>query len=251
MSIPASITVGDLINKANQYAASGDNDPTTSMRNDRVFILTGSQDSTVVPGVAMKAQQFYLNFVDEQNIKSVFDLAAGHTFPTISYGNPCTQTKTPYIGNCGYYAAYIMLQHFYNDLEEPYGPVTLNGQFYEYTQTEFITGTASAASMDTIGYIYVPSGCVSGARVCRLHVAFHGCVQGRSSVGDVFARNSGYNQVAELNDIIILYPQATVSYAPSNPNGCWDWWAYTNDKYATKAGVQMAAVWKMIQRIAF
>ena len=54
MSIPASITVNDLINKANQYAAGGDNDPTTSMRNDRVFILTGTQDSTVVPGMFLE-----------------------------------------------------------------------------------------------------------------------------------------------------------------------------------------------------
>jgi poly(3-hydroxybutyrate) depolymerase len=53
----------------------------------------------------------------------------------------------------------------------------------------------------------------------------------RGSIGDVFARNSGYNQVAELNNIIILYPQATASYVLNNPNGCWDWWAYTNDKY--------------------
>ena len=37
--------------------------------------------------------------------------------------------------------------------------------------------------------------------------------------------NAGYNEVGELNNIIILYPQAIATV--SNPNGCWDWWGYT------------------------
>jgi poly(3-hydroxybutyrate) depolymerase len=53
----------------------------------------------------------------------------------------------------------------------------------------------------------------------------------RGKINDEFARNSGYNEVGEANNIIILYPQATVSYVPNNPNGCWDWWGYTNNKY--------------------
>jgi poly(3-hydroxybutyrate) depolymerase len=26
---------------------------------------------------------------------------------------------------------------------------------------------------------------------------------------------------------------------PSNPNGCWDWWGYTDKNYGTQLGVQM------------
>ena len=38
-------------------------------------------------------------------------------------------------------------------------------QFYEFDQSEFFYGsTPAAASMDDIGYIYVPSGCKSGAK---------------------------------------------------------------------------------------
>jgi hypothetical protein len=50
MSLPAQISVADLITETNEYASSGDVDPTTNMRNDRVFIFAGTQDSTVVPG---------------------------------------------------------------------------------------------------------------------------------------------------------------------------------------------------------
>ena len=77
---------------------------------------------------------------------------------------------------------------------------------------------------------------------CRLHIAMHGCLQGRlgqifsadilppsplslslrESVGDVFAVHAGYNGVAEENNLIVLYPQV-VNSTLSNPQGCWDW----------------------------
>ena len=40
---------------------------------------------------------------------------------------------------------------------------------------------------------------------------------------------TGYNEVGELNNIIILYPQAVSIIG--NPNGCWDWWGYNNAFY--------------------
>jgi len=54
----------------------------------------------------------------------------------------------------------------------------------------------------------------------------------RWHLGDVFARNAGYNEVGELNNIIIIYPQATPTNA-TNPYGCWDWWGYTVSYYGT------------------
>ena len=44
-------------------------------------------------------------------------------------------------------------------------------------------------------------------------------------------RHAGYNEVADLNDIIILYPQAISSLY--NLNGCWDWFGYTGLSYGT------------------
>ena len=49
----------------------------------------------------------------------------------------------------------------------------------------------------------------------------------RKYIGDTYVRHGGYNEVADLNDIIILYPQAIKSLLHGNPNGCWDWWGYT------------------------
>jgi len=43
---------------------------------------------------------------------------------------------------------------------------------------------------------------------------------------DEFARNSGYLEVADLNNIILLFPQIKSSILKGNWSGCWDWWAY-------------------------
>ena len=52
----------------------------------------------------------------------------------------------------------------------------------------------------------------------------------RFRLGDEFARNTGYNEVGELNNIIIIYPQASVTNF-TNPFGCWDYLGYTNPFY--------------------
>ena len=35
-----------------------------------------------------------------------------------------------------------------------------------------------------------------------------------------------------------------------NPHGCWDWWGFTGDGYATKQGVQIRAIREMVGRLA-
>lgn len=70
---------------------------------------------------------------------------------------------------------------------------------------------------------------------------------GKHYVGDVFVRHAGFLEVAELNNIIILFPQVVPSVvSPINPIGCWDWWGYNSKEFATKLGPQMYGVRKMI-----
>lgn len=247
MSNPNQIDVSELIAQADRYSSDGEIDPTSNLNNDRVFILAGTLDTTVDPGVGPKVQEFYSNY--GANIRTVYDLDSEHTFPTIDYGNACDVLSSPYISRCNYNAAYEILNHMYPGLTRPSGNVPLNGDFYEFDQVEFFyISPPSASSMDDVGYVYVPSGCMSGANVCRLHVALHGCDQGRYEIGDEYARNTGYNEVGELNNIIILYPQAENSL--NNPLGCWDWWGYTVFIYATKEGNQPLAISRMIDRVA-
>jgi poly(3-hydroxybutyrate) depolymerase len=249
MTKPQNIVVGELTTQTTRYASSGDIDPTNNMYNDRVFILAGNLDTVVVQGVGMKAEEYYRNYVNTANIKTVYDLPAEHTFPTVNYGNACSYQGSPYIGRCNYDGAYEMLNHFYGGLTKPSGATALPGDFYEFDQSEFFYISPPAiSSMDSSGYVYVPSRCVAGA-TCKLHVALHGCSQGKYTLGDEFARNSGYNAVGELNDIIIIYPQAIATAV--NMFGCWDWWGYTVNIYATKGANQPLAIWRMVEKVAY
>lgn len=114
------------------------------------------------------------------------------------------------------------------------------------------------ASMAREGYLFVPKACQQG-KPCKLHVAFHGCLQGDQTdkrpghSGNLFSKYAGYNEWAAANDIIVLYPQVMVrNSGPINPQGCWDWWGqdYTHEGYYTKRGRQIKAVAKMINIFA-
>jgi len=245
---PGNVPISELVTKTNQYASRGDVDATSNMGGDKVFIFAGNQDSVVVPGIADKVVEYYSNYMSSANIRLV-KMNAEHTFPTSSYGNACSYKGSPYIGRCSYDGAYEILNHIYGGLTRPTSSTPQPGDFYMFDQAEFFyISPPISSSMDNTGYVYVPSGCMSGANVCRLHVVFHGCQQGRHALGDEFARKAGYNEVGELNNIIMLYPQATSTGV--NPLGCWDWWGYTIADYATKGANQPLAVNRMIDRIS-
>ena len=71
------------------------------------------------------------------------------------------------------------------------------------------------------------------ATTCRVHIAFHGCKQNEALVGDAFTVGAGFNRWAETNGIVVLYPQAQDGLG--NPNGCWDWWGYTDQPTRPRA----------------
>jgi hypothetical protein len=73
---------------------------------------------------------------------------------------------------------------------------------------------------------------------------------GKEKLGDVYAKKTGYLEVAELNHIIVLFPQIVSSFFnPTNPEGCWDWWGYGSPDYANKLGPQMAGVKKIVDSL--
>jgi hypothetical protein len=51
----------------------------------------------------------------------------------------------------------------------------------------------------------------------------------RHHINEDFVRHGGYNEVGELNDIIILYPQVTPTLM--NLNSCWDGYGYTGSLF--------------------
>jgi hypothetical protein len=133
---------------------------------------------------------------------------------------------------------------------------TLSGTLKRFNQAKF-TAPASPIShgMAEIGYVYVPAKCEQKHR-CRVHIALHGCKQDAADVQDRYLSHAGYVEWADTNDLIVLFPQTVSSNpakdfgAPMNPFACWDWWGYTNFKYATKSGRQISAIKAMLDRLA-
>lgn len=246
---------------SNTKAWSGNKiDDIANLANHKVYMISGTADSTVGPSVMNQLYKYYVTdgkFIPSENVVFKKDLNSAHTFPTdfdSSGNNACGSTSSPYISNCGFDGAKAILEHIYGPLN-PRNNGALSGKFIEFNQEEFIP-SARTNGMSTTGWIYVPKSCADGA-TCKLHIAYHGCVQGYEKIGDKYVKNTGYNRWADTNNLIILYPQAvaTSSISPGsgasipNPNGCWDWVGWYGADFSVKSGKQLSAAKKMIDRI--
>jgi len=218
-------------------------DPTSNLAKARVWLFAGTRDRTVEPEVVGALEAFYGRF----NAKPVFvkDKPAGHAMVTEHAGNACGATQPPFINDCDYDAAGVLLRHVLGTLSS--APKAASGRVVRFDQTEF--GGTRRISMADEGFVYLPRDCET--QRCRVHVAFHGCRQGVHAVGERFVRDAGYNRWADANRLIVLYPQATARYVwwTFNPRGCWDWWGYTGQNYATQEAAQIRAVMAMVERL--
>lgn len=220
-------------------------DPIANLADDRTYLFSATKDITVYPEVMKSLQTYYQSFLKIPNIITNFLTVGAHNMPTLDYGNACTLSVSPYLAKCGDGAGEALQTLYGADIRKG-AAVTTNLKSFD--QTPFIVGTNT--SIGGTGFIYVPTRCALENVVCRLHVDFHGCLQTYENIKDVYAANAGYNPWAEANDIIVVYPYAKPSNSnPSNPNGCWDWWGYTDKNYANKNGVQMKFARRVIDAI--
>lgn len=223
-----------LADRIEGYASGGQIDDPKEMRDDRVWIFHGKADQVVNRSVSQASAELYSRYIDSDQIAFVDSVEVVHGMPTLSIGVPCDELATPFLNACNYDAAGELLQHLYGDLN---ARSTARAALQTIDQAPF-----TDAQFWNHAFVYAPEACQTGAE-CGLHVAFHGCQQSAEFVGDAFARGAGFNEWAEANRIVVLYPQVRSSkFAPLNPLGCWDWWGYTDEDYATKSGLQITAV---------
>jgi poly(3-hydroxybutyrate) depolymerase len=136
----------------------------------------------------------------------------------------------------------------YGDIKTPTAQKAtkeLDGELLKFDQTDF---DSSDAKMLSYGHVYIPKACKAAGSNCRLHIALHGCQQAPNLVGEAFVDGANYNLWADQNRIVVLYPATTASL--TNPQGCWDWMAYTNGDYAIRSAPQMATIMKMVEKLA-
>jgi len=202
---------------------------------------------------AAMIHNFYSEFgLRDQQIEEKSDLWATHGFPSDSYGCPCgTFCPNFYINNCNYNGAEAVLKQTLPTMTTNTGETRKEGTLSEFDQEEFFDDRTEDVSMDSEGFIYIPERCESAT--CNLHLHFHGCGMGRFFIGDSYIRNSGMIEAADLYDVILLLPQAQPLEWAWNNAGCWDYWGYLYEDghtYATKAGLQMSGVARMLERVA-
>ena len=264
MSAPALLQpAATYAERMQRFAAQGWIDPVENLAKSRLYAFTGKSDQVVNPATVERAVQVYglLGLPTARISFSDRAVDAGHAWVTQSFGVPCADNRSPFINDCGYDQAQWVLETIYGPLQPK--ATQLSGRFVAFDQTEFAPGGDAAGNgiWDT-GYLYVPAACQAAGANCRLHVVLHGCLQSAQALGDEFYKRVGINEWADSNRIMVLYPQArTVSVTdfrtpqPTdlfniNPNGCWNWWGYAYDKrYLFKDGVQVSAIWQMVQRV--
>jgi poly(3-hydroxybutyrate) depolymerase len=246
---------------ADRSAAAGHVDDTSRLARQKVWILNGYNDGVVKKPVSDALAAFYDAAAGaggrSGNLHYRDDLAAAHAQVTDSYGQACGRTGGDFINRCdGYDAAGSLLQFVHGRLRDRVRSERLSGKVLPFRQSEFHPDITSIG-MDATGYVYVPASCAAG-EPCRVHVAFHGCLQNALTIGSDYTAHAGYNEWADSNHLVVLYPQTVASgrvrnplaHVPYNPNGCWDWWGYTGEAYARKDGAQVATVGRMLDRLA-
>lgn len=244
-------------------------DDPSHLAKQRLYIFTGSQDSVVYSSVVAQTRAFYRQIgVPEQHIAYHDQLPAGHSLITDNpEDSPLATNQPPYINNGGFMQSHQILNHIYPGLKP--AAERLSGRFVRFDQTEFF-GNQQRASMSAFGYAYVPKSVEDGAPA-RVHIALHGCKQGyaytnyvngradtanQPPYGNRYMTTTGYNAIADSNDIIVLYPQAQGHDDDSaqNPDGCWDWWGYSSldpmqPDYYSRESIQIKAIHAMLNRL--
>jgi poly(3-hydroxybutyrate) depolymerase len=238
-----------MLLSAEGFASAGQIDPLSSLKNNRIYVFSGTKDTVVYQQAVDATVAFFKSAgVAASNLLYVNNVPAGHALLTPAFGNTCPANAAPYISQCtvkrkSYDQAGAIFSHIYGGIKAP--AAKRSGQIVTFNQREFAD---AATGMASDAYAYVPASCASGGN-CKVHVAFHGCKQSAAVVQDDFYGKSSYNGWADTNGIIVLYPQVNASEIPFNPQGCWDWYGYTGANYALKSGPQLMAVHAMVQRL--
>jgi hypothetical protein len=248
-----------FVAKADAEAGSGAIDPVLNLSRQKVYLFHGYNDAVVARSVTDEAADFYRHYLGNAGAGNLYyqtAVGAGHSLvvlqePQVSGLNACADNKTPYIDQCGYDQAGILLQHIYGALNPP-NRGQLTGAMQRFDQSVYTKpDDTSSLSLGDAGYVFVPKDCEDGA-ACRVHIVLHGCEQDLGDIGRRFIDDTGYNAWADTNHLIVLYPQTAASpFLPFNPQACWDWWSYVNhaDSYVTRSGSQIKAIKAMLDAL--
>jgi poly(3-hydroxybutyrate) depolymerase len=224
-------------------------DPAVNLPRQKIWLFSGYNDGMVRRGAMEAVAEYYKHYVNAGNVFYQTENRAPHALITAGYGTTCLDFRSPYINNCQYDAAGLLLKHIYGSLNPPNKKLT--GSFKTFNQRDFVDGGIPAlVGLASRGYAYVPKACKT--ETCRVHIVLHGCEQYAGMVQAAVYKHAGYNKWADTNKLIVLYPQTEAVFP--NLKGCWDWAGFydalPNADFARKTGHQIAAIKAMLDHLA-
>lgn len=226
-----------LLQQLRERAAAGTLPSLDHLDDDRVFVLHGGADDKVSPQVGAAAAELYRGLAAEApglSLTARLDGPFGHLLPQAGEGGECAVSQAPFLARCGLDAAGEVFAALYGPA--PSAPAEATGELRSFDQSALI-GEGPDPVLAEVGYLYVPQQCRD--QDCGLLIAFHGCQQNADKVGSAFVAEAGFNRWADVHGVAVLYPQTRASFAPLNPNACWDWWGYTGADYDLRSGAQV------------
>lgn len=233
--------VAALVSRAKERAQAGEIGPLSALAKSRVYVLHGKDDALVSPMVATSSAQFYTQLRDSDaalkglQVRDDGERAFAHNLPVAGKGDDCDKSVSPYLGHCGFDAAGEIFAQLFG--KPAHAATGAKGELRKFNQNTYRPDGADAFLADE-GYVYLPPSCLAG-KPCGLLVAFHGCKQNATAVGESFVKDAGFNRWADVYGVAVLYPQTRASMAPLNPQACWDWWGYSGANYDSRQGVQL------------
>lgn len=243
MNGPNQIQVSEHTALAEAHERNGDIDSLSHLRDSRVYIFASKNDFIIKPAGSDKLEEFYKNF--SASITRKTHANAAHGFLTNNYGNLCSIMGSPWMLKCQYDMAGEVLQSTEPATRVMAQPSTADKSSVLYFDQSALVGPD--ARMFNWGAAYIPKKCRTGAVSCGVHVALHGCQMNPDFIDRQFIENAGYNEWAESNDLIVLYPQSAKSNG--NPYACWDWFGFSGPAYTTKKGKQIEAIRKILSAL--
>ncbi len=238
--LPLLLNPPTLISQAQSYASNGQIDGLGNVTRQSWYLYSGQADQTVATAVVKSIETVMQALgTPAANFAHEYSINAGHGVPTLTYGVSCSASQSPFINNCNYDGAGAIFKQLYGAGLKARG--TQNSANWRTLNTYDFTPSGwddNSLSLGDNVHIYVPTACANKAK-CRLHFVFHGCAQSDQALGSVFYQNTGYAEWAETNNIVVAFPQAAPNPLLSNPEGCFDWWGYTNADYANRNGPQI------------
>ncbi len=233
--------VAALVASAERRSAAGEIGALKDLAHAHVYLLHGKDDALVAPVVAEAGAQFYEQLRDgvpglkDMQVHDDGQRAFAHNLPVAASGDDCGKSVAPYLGQCGFDAAGEIFAQMFGKPE--HAATDARGELRTFDQ-DALRPDGADMFMARTGYVYLPPACLAG-KPCGLMVAFHGCKQNADAVGESFLKDAGFNRWADVYNVAVLYPQTRASFAPLNPQACWDWWGYSGADYDSRHGVQL------------